>query len=338
MRTILLVFAFLTTALSSIGNVAQPGLWHAGGSNPFTLLFEEDAPFFQKIQMQREVVSIDLYPGFAVVKGQYWMHNPLDTTVRIRTGYPTNQVIDYDGKDSNRMEIGFDSLYKVRVLINGVEKSLLDYDDADAQKWRIWETNFAADTTTLIEVYFLVRTSNSQVINGSSKETLEGFIYVLETGSLWKQPIESGEIRIQFRGTMQLTDIHGVYPDSVFKIHQDGTFYLYEFENLSPTKDDNIAIVAYPRSPVDFEKILSLSEHYFRDADKTSERKVKKRLMSPHKFKDPFDLSISHLSEARNIMQWFLIIGGGTLILCTLFLFRIMMQRRKEKAAEASKE
>lgn len=64
-----------------LANIAQPGIYNAGGNGVFSPVFPQDSAAFQKIQMVREEVYVQVYPGFAVVKGCYWMYNTTDETI-----------------------------------------------------------------------------------------------------------------------------------------------------------------------------------------------------------------------------------------------------------------
>ena len=87
--TLLLLLPFL-----AFSNAAQPGFWNAGGTGNFSLLYPEDSASYQKIQMVKELVAIQLYRGYAVVKGQYWMYNDTEEEVNIKVGYPLNAHFD----------------------------------------------------------------------------------------------------------------------------------------------------------------------------------------------------------------------------------------------------
>lgn len=327
--SLLLVFVGLTTS----ANVAQPGLFNAGGANPFTLLFQQDTIFYKQIQMQRERVSIDLYRGYAVVKGQYWMHNPLDTAVTFTTGYPINSYQAFNSTGSNGLSFDFDSLYQMRVIVNGqtIERGSRDmgYDG----NWYTWETTFAADTTTLIEVYFLMRTDNSYIREGYSKERFDGFIYILETGSIWKQPILKGEVLVQLRGGLTSADIVGAWPQDIFHRNSDGDFYYYNFEELTPTHDDNIAIITKSEGePKAFDEIMKHADLYFRDVDKTSALEVDTATLGGYVFDDPFSLDGSGLGIDKDSLKWVLWIAGPFLLLMTILLIKVLLNGRNRKS------
>src|SRR5690606_30316289 len=72
-------------------NASQPGIWNAGGT-VFTMLYPEDSLTFKKIQMQEERIYIQLYRGYAVVKGIYLFRNTTQEALNFKMGYPVNCI------------------------------------------------------------------------------------------------------------------------------------------------------------------------------------------------------------------------------------------------------
>jgi hypothetical protein len=107
----LFIFLFCILPLKAFSNAAQPGFWNAGGTGTFSLLYPQDLEQFQKIQMVKEKVSIQLYKGYAVVKGEYWMYNDTKDSIRINVGYPLNSSYISTSHRYIRKEIKFDFLY-----------------------------------------------------------------------------------------------------------------------------------------------------------------------------------------------------------------------------------
>ncbi|HSY61009.1 MAG TPA: hypothetical protein VK796_03990, partial [Cytophaga sp.] len=71
----LIQFSFYLLPVLAFSNAAAPGIWQAGGAANFSLLYPEDSVLYSNIQMVKEKISIELYKGYAVVKGKYWMYN-----------------------------------------------------------------------------------------------------------------------------------------------------------------------------------------------------------------------------------------------------------------------
>ncbi|KAA3627444.1 MAG: hypothetical protein DWQ02_19715 [Bacteroidetes bacterium] len=323
-------------------NAAQPGLRMAGGMGGFTLLFPEDSASYQIIQMQEEQVSIQLYPGFAVVKGSYWMQNTTPDTLNMRTGYPVNAHFSTTRNSSELAEIYFDELYKLKVLINGepvtFEKKAFEADDPNIHfyahdqppAWYIWTMAFPPGIT-LIEVYFIVNTNESTVSEGYNRENPNGFIYVLETGSSWKPPIGKGFVSVQLMDGLSVDKIKGVSPDSIFKYSTAPDFLFYQFSNLVPDHEDNLVITYGNKLPdFNFEQIIAQAETYFSRVDGfayLSEDPNGELIVFP----SPFDVS-----GGGNFMVGVIMFVAlyGLPILGTLFLILFVLwfiRRRKNK-------
>ena len=286
MKNLILSFLFLFFLQNlTLGNIAQPGMWQAGGMGNFSLLYAQDSAAFQKIQMIDERVSILLYPGFAVVKGEYWMKNDTDSTLTIKTGYPINSSSESRGR--TLMQVQFEALYGLKVLVNNIETPLLQEQKND--NWYVWNNTFPKNATTKIVVYFLMDTNQAQVLQGYTKDYSNGFVYLLETGAIWKQPIIKGEIRIQTKDNLKIKDIRGVFPQDFLNINSSQQILQGQFTNLSPMAENNI-VVSYGKKlkNFDFKKILESQVKYFLDVDELSTRNLSALEFSPHSFNDPF--------------------------------------------------
>ncbi len=343
-RRILVTFAagFLGIVFC-FGNAAQPGLRSAGGMAGFNLLFPEDSAAFQKIQMAKEKVDILLYPGFAVVKGTYWMSNSTGDTITMRTGYPINAFFSSRKNASDLTEIYFDELFELRVSIGGnpvaYQKKAFESDDAritsltyegDAE-WYIWTTRFNPGETK-IEVYFIVNTNDSNVSQGYNSASPNGFIYVLETGASWRPPIGEGIVRIKLNGGLTTEQVSGVSPDSVLKYSMADDYFYYAFEKLIPDHEDNLVITYGQRlKEFDFEGVIQKSDIYFNQLDEFT--------MVPYDpdgvtkiFPSPFEVSGSGNFFIGLIM--FVAVYGLPIlgiIFALIFIFWLLKRRKQSK-------
>ena len=294
---------FLLLLTFSFSNTAQPGIWGAGGGG-FTLLFPEDSIGYKKIQMQRERVSIQLYKGFAVVKGEYWMRNTTDDSIIIRAGYPLNATWDSYKNASDLTEIYFDQLYQLRVKIDGQNAEIIQspmeaeqpnvssFNDPGENNWYVWSMEFKPADITKIEVYFLVNTNDAKVSLGYSKESYNGFVYILESGATWKPPIGEGTIMIQLKDGLGKNDVHGISPDSAFHYDENSQILLYQFQNLEPTNEDNIALTYSERiADFPFEQIVNKADDYFAEIEQLSQISLEQGNYIPVDFGSPFDIS-----------------------------------------------
>lgn len=344
----LLIIILQSHTPDSNANVAQPGLWNAGGMGNFSLLYPEDSLSYKKIQMIDEKISIQLYKGFAVVKGVYKMFNDTKDTVKIKAGYPLNGSYNGETNNNKRAEIRFDSLYGLDVKINNLSAEILS-EPADGSQgysynnnWYVWQNVFNPEDTTIISVYFIVNTNNTSIRQGYSKDYFNGFIYILETGSTWKQPILNGEIRIQTMNGLTTEEIKGIKPDSVFRVKIINTgktdILQYKFENLSPVNADNIIITYSGKiENFNFDEILSGKEIFYNDIDAFSETEVNSSGLTFKRFDNPYEVVSEDWGSKLLILG---IVGIPVLIIIVLIilflLFLIWFIKRIKRKGEKS--
>ena len=321
-------------------NAAQPGFWGAGGTGSFSLLYPADSLQYKKIQMVKEIVSIQLYKGYAVVKGEYWMYNATSDSVTIKVGYPLNS--SFNSKDSYAhylTEIRFDSLYGLKAYRNGEAVTILSetINNPDAgwanKNWYVWDNTFTPSDTTLITVYFIVNTNSTIIRKGYNKDHNNGFVYLLETGATWKQPIVDGEMRIKLMNGLSIGDIKGLSPDSLFISDSKTGTLLTRFQNLSPTAKNNI-IITYTEnlSDFNFQNVLNNQDELFEKIDLFSLIQINESNLVRRKFGDPFEVHSSNWLVS--ILMFLLFAGGpGLLIIVVIIgvtiLVLIIIKRRK---------
>ena len=340
MKKILLVLILFIPGFRMTANVAQPGIWNAGGMGNFSLLFPEDSLAFKKIQMVDEKVSIQLYKGYAVVKGIYKMYNSTGDTVKLKTGYPLNSNFRSETNNTHRAEIMFDSLYGLDVKINSVPAKIISEPyvsgkvNSENENWYVWNNIFAPEDTTVITVYFIVNTNNTMIRKGYTKDKFNGFMYLLETGSTWKQPIIKGEIRIKTEDNISIDDIKGLSPDSIFKTDADKNLLQYKFTNVSPENSDNI-IITYSENIEDlnFDNILSLKTKLYNSIDEFSEMDINPEGLKHKKFQSPYEVESSDWVSILLVLSVIGIPVIIVLVLITLFILLLIwiIKRKKKK-------
>lgn len=338
-KTISVILYLFVLAGSVFANAAQPGIWNAGGMGNFSLLFPDDSLSYKKIQMVNERVSIVLYKGYAVVKGEYKMYNDTQDTIKIRTGYPLNSSFKSETAGNYRADISFDSLYGLKVLVNSVPVNLIAETSENGSgylqnsNWYVWNNTFAPEDTTVITVYFIVNTNNNIIRKGYTKDENNGFIYVLETGSTWKQPIVKGEIRILLDAGLNTDDIKGLKPDSVFRTDDKNNILQYDFSNLSPTNLDNV-IITYTEmiNDLNFNDVLSNKDELYKKSDEFSVKVINSSELTLKKYNSPFDVESTDWTSLLLILS---IVGIPLLILILitvlLIIFIVWLYRRNKK-------
>lgn len=337
---LLLLITTLLLPLLAYPNAAQPGLWNAGGTGSFSLLYPDDPTANQHIQMAKEQVSIQLYKGFAVVKGHYWMYNHSQDTLRIRTGYPLNASFYGGSGQQNMAEVYFDALYKLQVQINGQAQTLIDTPLSGTasinQNWYVWHNTFLPQDTTEIEVLFLVNTNSAHIRQGYTIDRINGFVYLLETGATWKQPILQGQVRIQLLDGLTPQDLRGIAPDSIFTYSPSTQTFRYDFTQLSPTSQNNIVITYHTLiEPFDFAAITAQSDTYFNTLTQFANTPLTQTDWQPLTTGDPYQ---SHAINWFGVWMTVLFIVVPILILLTVILTVVFAIRKMNRRKASLKQ
>lgn len=276
MKKLLLLAFFYVLTFVSRANIAMPGFFNVGTGAGFVPYFREDAVHFGKIQMKSEVITIQLYRGYAVVKGEYLMYNHDKQKIDMKIGYPINGTIY--SNDFNA--ISFQDLYEFTAVINGEKtKNFLFKTDTineshrprhlkDIRKWYVWQASFEPEKITKVTVYFIVNTSQGFIRKGYDKGETDGFCYVLESGAAWKDKIEKGRIFIELKDNLSQKDILATFPNKIFKIQNQQM--IFDFKDLEPKPADNIIIRLNNTKNIDdenFKKITKNVEKLLADID-----------------------------------------------------------------------
>jgi hypothetical protein len=327
----LLSLLFSLLFLPLLANIAQPGIYNAGGTGTFSLLFPEDSAAYQQIEMQQEKVLIQLYRGFAVVKGTYWMYNTAADSLTIQVGYPVNASFPSRAY-RDHLDIDFDDLYQLRVKGNGakvaVRRERLAEDNYNMDNWYLWEQSFAPGELTQVEVWFLVNTNSAKILQGYNSDAHNAFLYLLETGSTWKGAIGQGEVIVQLRDGLQKEDIWGGSPDSIFRYQAEKQLLVYQFQNLNPQAENNLALVyGENEEGFDFAGVTAEAERYFATIDRLSQTAIDLNDSPLISLGDAF---VVHSFNSFAFTLWAIGIGVPlVLLLFLVWLIRKIIRRRR---------
>lgn len=334
---------FLILALMPLflqANIAQPGIFGAGGTQAFTLLYPEDSSTYKQISMAREEISVLIFPGFAVVKGSYWMANKTDQMISTHVGYPVNHIIQSDGAQSVA-EVWFGEFYGLKVLVNGQQQGVaLDTSLRNRQAggyrpvdWFVWENSFEPNSQTLIEVYFIVNTNEAHILQGYDSSYDQVFMYLLESGAVWQGPIGEGIVKMKGTDGVVLTqDQRGFTRQAMQFIEKDNVLFT-QFANLIPAPEDNIILrIGEKIEEFDFETILADSIGYYEAVDRFANLETNYALAVPAKLSDPFEVTGFSGGAVIGFLMMAVIyapIWGGALL---ILLVGMWLWRRKKKA------
>jgi len=321
------------------GNAAMPGIWQTGHGGRFIPLFKPDSLHLGKIQMQKELVLINLYKGYAAVKGTYWMYNQTDQPVTMRVGYPIN------GNYSNELvqNVMFNDLHRLTVLLNdqpvtvakageGYDLLLQQADQLHADNWYYFSCTFAPKQLTKITVYFLTNNNDAILRRGYAKEPGNAFAYILESGRAWAGKIEEGRVLIALNDGLALKDMKGIYPPE--RLTGDDTHLQFAFSGLEPDSSDNILLWynTGEHAAFNFDTVQDHAKHYFNLLDQFP--------VAAFNALNPAPVSQEDFTPHDSSMTWFWVIligiavvGIAVVVLVVYFIYRIF---RKKKSKQSS--
>lgn len=252
MRKFQLMLPLFFLYVMGFSNAAMPGMWQAGNGARFFPLNAADSVYFGKIQMQRELILVDLYPGFSVVKGTYFMYNTTDKPIEMTVGYPVSGTYNEDivknvtlGKPEALQVFVNDKL--VSYSGPGDEKYIQSMPENLTQKtgfyprdWFIWQMSFTPKAITTITVYFLTNNSEAHLRNGYDMTRGHAFAYILESGKAWGGNIDTGAIYIRLNH-IEMNAIIGAMPINSLRTNGNNKL-AYTFFGKEPESTDNLLV------------------------------------------------------------------------------------------------
>ncbi len=337
----ILLFTFCFLAPHKLfANAAQPGIWNAGGT-VFTMLYPEDSLTFKKVQMQQERIFIQLYKGYAVVKGIYLFRNTTGEKLNFKMGYPVNGI--YYGGEVDLNEVALDSLSSFKIKAKNEWLPLQQKPNAEygsirnfGENWKVWEMAFGPNESQVVEVYFIVNTNQANVQKGYNSERKNAFIYLLESGSVWHQPIEKGNFYVQLMHGLTPEDLQGLSPGFGFRYNDVHKLYAGMKTNFSPTPKDNLIATYHERDEnFSFESIISQSEGLFTKVDELSFLPLETLTYSEVKIGDPYEVKTTFWGFFPELLTLFVVLAPFIIVfLLTLLLFYAIIKwlkiRRKK--------
>lgn len=330
----LVYFFYLVILILFCSNVSQPGIYNAGGT-AFTMLFPQDSLTYKKVQMQEEAIYIQLYKGFAVVKGKYKMVNRTSEKLNFTMGYPINGI--YNGGEGNLNQVQLDSLYKFKINANGKGLPINEMQIGDSghartfqnENWLTWKIDFKPAESKEIEVYFLVNTNDGGITKGYSHEQKNAFIYLLESGSVWKQPIEDGKFIIELKDGLKVEDIAGISSHFDFQVNEKENILIGSKTNFSPTPNDNL-IVTYGEtiSNFDFTFFLEQSDTLFEKIEIFS-KQDDQGILHSFEAKNPYEVKTDFWSFLPGLIIFLGIAAPFLIISIIVFIVVKLVRKRK---------
>lgn len=250
----ILCFTAISPLFANGGGYFRGGVQRAGDIE----LFEPEE--VEKIRILDEKLTIDLGRTEAGVEIRYLLKNETTTKVRIRFGFPVEELFDnhhmnmLPEKFAEREEGKLKYCKNYKVTAGGKEiAAKWKIEDANDEKkikgiagWLVSELSFEAGEEKPLTISFKsgYPSANSSV----SEDTFESaaiFKYRLSTAACWAGTIGTGKIVIRAAG-VSADEIKVLKPVNRFK--KEGSSWVWNFENLEPTMADDLEIEAAPET------------------------------------------------------------------------------------------
>lgn len=276
MRLLLLMSACLF--LGNARLFANGGAWQTGvpvtGNAAAT-----DQKKSTNVTIEDEKLTIDLHQEFAAVEVRYRMKNT-GGQVEQDFFFPVERWAESDGETSDHVML---DLQGYVISADGADLKFKNVDAKGEQpkpetdpSWgefkagtRIWKKStipFTQGQTREIRIrYRSPYAANQSSVSDDGHSSEAYFRYSLSPAATWKGPIGKGTITINYLHPYP-EEISIAKPKDRFKKITD-TQFVWEFQNLKPTLDDDMKIVAHPAyetTPAHGEFQVNYEEQKFR--------------------------------------------------------------------------
>ncbi len=280
-----LLLASSIPLLANGGGYLRGGITHAGDLTAF----EPQAT--GNIRMVDEKLTIGLGKEEAKVEIHYLLRNQTKEKVKVRFGFPVEEVFDNDMIDEERTahpegnKAQVTPKYCQDYVITargkeipakwqGEEKQSEDERFKGIAGWLVSEITFAPDQEIPVTIRFRSGyVSEDWGVSDDSHKSPSIFKYRLSSAAVWAGTIGTGKITLKPDG-IPAEDLKVLKPANRFK--KDGNTWVWEFNDLEPTLADDFEVEAtpeergYTRSAADPGKYEEPLAEYVQRAEKWS--------------------------------------------------------------------
>jgi hypothetical protein len=323
---VLLLFSISINAYA----VPQSGIWSCGASGNYSF-FPGTYISLTDVEMDSIKVVAQLYPGFAVIKGKYFLKNTGSNTIALTGGFPAD--CDFDANSGfYQIRASFPENYYLRVLQND---SLISYSESgywhsteheETHGWHLWTNTLFPNRITKVEIYTIISTNNSLMTSNWSESDDNVFAYIVECG-MWSGAIRSGSITLQLMDGLHEDDFRGFAPDSLFTFYPESNTLHWSFQNITMSEGRYNIIFPYGKrlnNPY-FKNVIDSVEKYISAVDGL-DRKIPAGNGEVFSIGDPFNFETA-TDDPVLIMVFFFILVVVSIILAIVYWNRKPKQR-----------
>jgi hypothetical protein len=256
-------------------------------------------------------------------------------------GYPVKGI--YFGGEADLNQVSLDSLSQFKIRAKDKWLPLLEKPNAEygnirnfSDDWKVWEMDFMSEEAQTVEVYFMVNTNEAGVRQGYESERRNAFIYLLESGSVWHQPIEKGDFYVQLMDGLTQENVQGL--SSGFGFQYNNTYQLYAGSkiNFSPAPKDNLIITYHERNEsFSFEAIITQSDSLFAKMDDLSRLPLETLTYTETETGDPYEVESTFWGAFPVLLTLFVIFApviiGVIIVLIIIWATVRWMKIRRRK-------
>ncbi|MCU0351706.1 MAG: hypothetical protein MUF43_12915, partial [Flavobacterium sp.] len=225
----------------------------------------------------------------------------------------------YSGGEHDLNQIILDSLSQFKIMANNRWLTLEDEKhpeintnaqniNAFSENWKVWQMNFSPNEIQKVAVYFIVNTNEARIRKGYDIEKRNAFIYLLESGSVWKDKIEKEEFYIQLMDGLTPENVQGISEGFGFKFNSQHQIFAGQKTNFSPTSKDNL-IINYSEfnENFSFENAIKQTNELFAKIDQMSQLSFESLTYSTIKLGNPYEVESTIEGALPGLLTLFVI-------------------------------
>src|SRR5690606_12659430 len=282
---------------------------------------------------------------YAVVKGTYLFRNT-NEQLDFKMGYPINGIYSGGSVDLNQVQI--DQLNPFKIKANDNWLTLVGQRNGEygnlssfGNNWKVWQMDFLPEETKTVQVYFIVNTNNATVSKGYNSERKNAFIYLLESGSVWKCPIEKGSFYVQLMDGLTAEHVQGISTGFGFEFNPAQRIFAGMKANFSPTPKDNLVVTYYEHNEtLLFETLITQADRLFAKIDELSLLPLANFAYTEVEIGDPYAVGSTFWGALPALLTLFVVSSpfliGVIMVGIAIWAFAKWMKirRRKNKVTE----